>query len=60
VALEVFGPDRLLFGTDYPVLKLAGELEQWIDVYKLSISDLTEAEQAKINELNCKNIYALD
>lgn len=60
VALEVFGPDRLLFGTDYPVLKLAGDLDQWIDVYKTSIRDLSPTEQAKINELNCKNFYTLD
>ncbi|MDT8886892.1 amidohydrolase family protein [Aquirufa sp. LEPPI-3A] len=59
-ALEVFGPDRLLFGTDYPVVKVAGELDQWIDVYKSSISALSPNEQAKINEQNCKNFYALD
>jgi L-fuconolactonase len=60
VALEVFGADRLLFGTDYPVLKVAGELDQWIDVYKSSIGALSPNEQAKINKQNCKNFYALD
>ena len=60
VALEVFGADRLLFGTDYPVVKVAGDLDQWIDVYKLSISALSPNEQAKINEQNCINFYALD
>jgi L-fuconolactonase len=60
VALEVFGTDRLLFGTDYPVVKVAGDLDQWIDVYKSSISALSSNEQAKINEQNCINFYALD
>jgi L-fuconolactonase len=60
VALDVFGSDRLMFGTDYPVVKVAGELAQWIDVYKSSISSLSSNEQAKINEQNCKNFYALD
>ena len=60
VALEIFGPDRLLFGTDYPVLKLAGDLDQWIEVYRSGINSLSASEQAKLNELNCKNFYALD
>jgi L-fuconolactonase len=60
VALEVFGADRLMFGSDYPVVKVTGELEQWIDVYKSSISALSQSEQAKINKQNCVNFYALD
>jgi L-fuconolactonase len=60
VALEVFGTDRLLFGTDYPVVNVAGELDDWIAVYQSSIAALSENERAKINESNCKNFYALD
>lgn len=60
VALEVFGTDRLLFGTDYPVVKVAGGLDEWIEIYQSSITALSANEQAKINELNCKNFYALD
>ena len=60
VALEVFGPDRLLFGTDYPVVKVAAELERWIEVYQQAISSLSADEQDKINQLNCTQFYALD
>lgn len=28
--LKVFGPDRLIFGSDYPVLKLAGDYAGWL------------------------------
>jgi L-fuconolactonase len=59
-ALEVFGPDRLMFGTDYPVVKVAGELDAWIEVYESSINLLSSSEKAKINQINCTNFYALD
>lgn len=29
--LDCFGPDRVVFGSDWPVLKLAGEYSNWID-----------------------------
>ena len=60
VALEVFGADRLLFGTDYPVVKVAADLEKWIEVYESSIQSLSRTEQEKINHLNCINFYTLD
>jgi len=30
VALEFFGPDRLLWGSDWPVVELAGGYERWL------------------------------
>lgn len=60
VALDVFGPDRLIFGTDYPVVKVAGELSQWIKTYTSCLSALSVTEQEKINEINCKIFYSLD
>ncbi|MBC9175625.1 amidohydrolase family protein [Pseudoroseomonas ludipueritiae] len=29
LALELFGPERLLWGSDWPVLRLAGSYQQW-------------------------------
>ena len=29
--LELFGPDRLIFGSDWPVLRLAGDYGAWVD-----------------------------
>lgn len=60
VALEVFGVDRLMFGTDYPVLNVASDLTTWIKVYQEAITGLSQTEQKKINELNCRQFYALD
>ncbi|UHS57843.1 amidohydrolase [Agrobacterium vaccinii] len=30
--LELFGPERVLFGSDWPVLRLAGDYQEWLDV----------------------------
>lgn len=57
VALEVFGPDRLMFGSDYPVVLVAGELEKWISVFSKSIENLTENEKKKIKISNCLAFY---
>ncbi len=29
--LDLFGPDRVLWGSDWPVLRLAGEYQTWLD-----------------------------
>ncbi len=60
VALEVFGPERLMFGTDYPVLTLASDTEKWIQVYQDIIQSLSLHEQNQISSLNCRRFYTLD
>ena len=32
VLLEAFGPDRLIFGSDWPVVNLAGSYARWLDL----------------------------
>lgn len=59
-ALNVFGPNRLMFGTDYPVVKVATELDTWIEVYASNIQSLSKTEQERMNQVNCINFYALD
>jgi predicted TIM-barrel fold metal-dependent hydrolase len=49
-----------MFGTDYPVVKVAAELNTWIEVYESNIQSLSETEQEKMNQSNCINFYALD
>lgn len=60
VALEVFGPKRLMFGSDYPVVLLAAELDQWLEIYGKSIENLTSNEKEKIHSKNCIQFYNLD
>ena len=59
VALEAFGADRLLFGSDWPVCQLAGsytEVKQLITDY---ISRLSATEQANIMGGNAVRFYNL-
>lgn len=59
-AFEVFGPKRLMFGSDYPVLLLAAELNQWLEIYLKSIEKLSSDEQELINFKNCMSFYNLE
>ncbi|MFM1912954.1 MAG: hypothetical protein RIR51_792 [Bacteroidota bacterium] len=60
IAIETFGPNRLLFGSDYPVLKLAADLPHWVELVNSSISQLSRSEQDQILFKNCQEFYHLD
>jgi L-fuconolactonase len=60
IALEVFGTDRLMFGTDYPVVLVADELSSWVSTFKKSISQLSSDEIKKITIDNCLQFYKID
>jgi L-fuconolactonase len=57
VALEVFGPDRLMFGSDYPVVLVAGELEAWKKSFMQCMEALSPIEKKKITLDNCLHVY---
>ncbi len=48
IALELFGPDRLMYGSDWPVCLLAGEYEQVYRVLDDFTSQLTSSEKNRI------------
>ena len=41
IALEAFGPDRMMFGSDWPVARLAVEYGPWVEVCREFISSLS-------------------
>jgi L-fuconolactonase len=43
--LAAFGPKRLMFGSDWPVLTLAGEYKTWMDTFRSFIAELSADEQ---------------
>jgi L-fuconolactonase len=47
-ALEFFGPERCMFGSDWPVCLLAGSYQQAFDALCECIGELSEAERARI------------
>jgi L-fuconolactonase len=59
VILNAFGPDRLLFGSDWPVCLVATSYKNWADLVKKNISTFSETEQAKIMGQNAVRIYRL-
>jgi L-fuconolactonase len=46
--LEIFGVDRCMFGTDWPVCLVAASYDQVVDALRECVSDLSGAEQAQI------------
>jgi L-fuconolactonase len=59
VALEAFGPKRVMFGSDWPVARLAVEYVPWVDLCRRFISRLSETEQMLVEGLVAKKVYDL-
>lgn len=47
-ALEMFGPRRLMFGSDWPVCLVAADYARWFGVMEEFVAALSTAEQAEI------------
>ncbi len=48
IALELFGPDRLMYGSDWPVCLVAGEYEHYWQVIEDFTASLSPSEKNKI------------
>ena len=59
VALDAFGPRRLMFGSDWPVARLAVEYGPWVDLCREFISSLSENEIEAIEGGNASRVYGL-
>lgn len=58
--LEIFGADRVMFGTDWPVCLLRiDSYSDWVNTVKDFVSPLSTSEQAKILETNGISAYHL-
>ena len=57
--LEHFGPDRLMYGSDWPVCLVAGKYDQVIFSIKALIAQLSSDEQAAIFGLTASRFYNL-
>jgi len=59
IVLSEFGPKRLMFGSDWPVLTLASGYGQWVDTFRRFIADLSAEEQEDICWRTAKRAYRL-
>jgi L-fuconolactonase len=54
---ECFGPQRLLWGSDWPVVDLAGGYDRWFAATETLLADLSPAEKADVFGGNAGRIY---
>ena len=57
--LDTFGPDRLVWGSDWPVCTLASSYGRWLDVTGELLSGLTEGETSAILGGNAARAYRM-
>src|SRR5215467_7657563 len=60
VVFEAFGPERLVFGSDWPVCLLAGTYDQVVGLIADYLRGRPPLEQEKIFGSNAARFYALD
>ena len=58
-ALAVFGPDRCMFGSDWPVCTLAASYQQVLSCLQEAISHLSEAEKSQVLAGSAIDLYRL-
>jgi L-fuconolactonase len=57
--VDVFGPGRLLFGSDWPVCLLAATYGQVLDAARVTLGALSERERAAVFGGNAIDVYSL-
>lgn len=59
VVFEAFGTDRLLYGSDWPVLLLSGAYVQWKSLLEKYMENFKEKDRLKVFGLNAIQFYNL-
>ena len=59
LALEAFGPDRLMFGSDWPPCLMATTYNRWSRAVESAIDSLSLDEQAAIWHGTAERVYGL-
>ena len=57
--LDSFGPDRLIWGSDWPVCTLASSYERWLEASETLLCELSEAQRVAIFGRNAAQAYRL-
>lgn len=59
VLLDAFGPARLMWGSDWPVLNLNGDYAGWLSAAETLLAGLSEAERAMVFGGVAQNFYGV-
>jgi L-fuconolactonase len=57
--LESFGPERVMLGSDWPVLRLASNHERWFEALEHCLTGVPEASRGKLYQSNGEAFYRL-
>ena len=57
--IETFGWDRVVWGSDHPVVTLFADLTKWVNATKEIVSGESEAEQEQLFWRNAERVYQL-
>ncbi|MFF8711714.1 amidohydrolase family protein [Streptomyces sp. NPDC015184] len=57
--LDAFGPGRLMFGSDWPVCRLAATYQEVVDTARTLIGDLGEDERTRVLATTAERVYGL-
>ena len=57
--LDVFGPDRVVFGGDWPVCTLSATFGEWVEVLRQIVRGRSESEQRRLFHDNAVKFYRL-
>lgn len=58
-SMQTFGPDRIMFGGDWPVCTLAATYREWVDALKTITADFTEVNRKKLFHDNAVKFYGI-
>jgi L-fuconolactonase len=58
--VECFGPDRILYGGDWPVCELAGSYVRWLEALDWATAGFSKADQRKLFRDNAIRAYRLN
>ncbi|TRV75725.1 amidohydrolase family protein [Streptomyces sp. 130] len=57
--IDAFGPGRLMFGSDWPVCRLAATYTEVLDTARALIQDLSDDERAAVLATTAERVYGL-
>ncbi len=57
--LDAFGPDRVIFGSDWPVCTVAASYSGWMDAVDTLLAQLSASERSAILGENAVRVYGL-
>ena len=58
--LETFGPDRVVWGSDWPVIETTSGIRDWISVTRRILAELSEAEARAIGRATALRVYGVN